>query len=110
MPLALRLALRPRPRPLPALSLTVLSLASCEARPSRPGVAWVRRASSSSSSSSRWKQRQGRDKYARDAKVHGLKSRAAFKLLEVLPPPWSGAPLRARTDFCHVLGGPGEGG
>ncbi|KJZ72489.1 hypothetical protein HIM_08158 [Hirsutella minnesotensis 3608] len=37
----------------------------------------------SSSSTSRWKQRQGRDKYARDAKVQGLKSRAAFKLLEM---------------------------
>lgn len=35
------------------------------------------------SSTSRWKQRQGRDAYARDAKVQGLKSRAAFKLLEV---------------------------
>ncbi|KND88970.1 hypothetical protein TOPH_06381 [Tolypocladium ophioglossoides CBS 100239] len=36
-----------------------------------------------SSASSRWKQRQGRDMYAREAKVQGLKSRAAFKLLEV---------------------------
>ncbi|KAM5376821.1 hypothetical protein ACJZ2D_005308 [Fusarium nematophilum] len=36
-----------------------------------------------SSSASRWKQRQGRDAYARDAKVQGLKSRAAFKLLEM---------------------------
>lgn len=41
------------------------------------------RAASSTPSSSRWKQRQGRDKYARDAKVLALKSRAAFKLLEV---------------------------
>ncbi|GJN86668.1 2' O-ribose methyltransferase [Purpureocillium lilacinum] len=39
------------------------------------------RASSSSSGSTRWKQRQGRDMYAREAKVQGLKSRAAFKLL-----------------------------
>jgi hypothetical protein len=37
---------------------------------------------SSSSSNSRWKQRQGRDPYARDARLQGLKSRAAFKLLE----------------------------
>jgi hypothetical protein len=37
----------------------------------------------SSSSNSRWKQRQGRDAFARDARVQGLKSRAAFKLLEV---------------------------
>ena len=39
-----------------------------------------------SSSSSRWKRRQGSDQFARDAKVQGLKSRAAFKLLEVCPP------------------------
>ncbi|KAI1345055.1 23S ribosomal RNA methyltransferase [Xylariaceae sp. FL0016] len=36
-----------------------------------------------SSSNSRWKQRQGNDFFAREAKVHGLKSRAAFKLLEM---------------------------
>ena len=36
-----------------------------------------------SSSSTRWKSRQGKDSYAREAKVQGLKSRAAFKLLEV---------------------------
>ncbi|KAH8169504.1 ftsJ-like methyltransferase domain-containing protein [Sarocladium implicatum] len=36
-----------------------------------------------SSGSSRWKQRQGNDAYTRDAKVQGLKSRAAFKLLEM---------------------------
>ncbi|KAH8786171.1 FtsJ-like methyltransferase-domain-containing protein [Hyaloscypha finlandica] len=36
-----------------------------------------------SSSSTRWKSRQGRDSYAREAKVQGLKSRAAFKLLEI---------------------------
>ncbi|KAJ4395890.1 2' O-ribose methyltransferase [Gnomoniopsis smithogilvyi] len=38
---------------------------------------------SSSSSSSQWKSRQSRDRYARDAKVQGLKSRAAYKLLEM---------------------------
>ncbi|KAI9812632.1 MAG: 2' O-ribose methyltransferase [Pycnora praestabilis] len=37
----------------------------------------------SSSSSKRWQNRQGRDQFARDAKVQGLKSRAAFKLLEI---------------------------
>ena len=37
----------------------------------------------SSSSSTRWKARQSRDSYTRDAKVAGLKSRAAFKLLEI---------------------------
>ncbi|KAH9892243.1 FtsJ-like methyltransferase-domain-containing protein [Xylariomycetidae sp. FL2044] len=36
-----------------------------------------------SSSNSRWKQRQGNDFYSREAKVKGLKSRAAFKLLEM---------------------------
>ncbi|KAM3081190.1 2' O-ribose methyltransferase [Clarireedia jacksonii] len=36
-----------------------------------------------SSSSTRWKTRQGRDAFAREARVQGLKSRAAFKLLEV---------------------------
>lgn len=35
------------------------------------------------SSNSRWKQRQGKDTFAREARVQGLKSRAAFKLLEV---------------------------
>ncbi|CAD6450877.1 c00b3d5e-99cf-4265-8bf1-8b25775ab3dc [Sclerotinia trifoliorum] len=37
----------------------------------------------SSSSSTRWKTRQGRDAFSREAKVQGLKSRAAFKLLEI---------------------------
>ncbi|KAI9683666.1 MAG: 2' O-ribose methyltransferase [Trizodia sp. TS-e1964] len=46
----------------------------------RSGVA---RDSSTSSSSKRWQSRQGKDKYVRDAKVQGLKSRAAFKLLEI---------------------------
>lgn len=36
-----------------------------------------------SSSSTRWKTRQTRDHFAREAKVAGLKSRAAFKLLEL---------------------------
>ncbi|TVY40072.1 rRNA methyltransferase 2, mitochondrial [Lachnellula subtilissima] len=36
-----------------------------------------------SSSSTRWKNRQGRDSFAREARVQGLKSRAAFKLLEI---------------------------
>ncbi|KAK0108377.1 2' O-ribose methyltransferase [Cadophora gregata] len=37
----------------------------------------------SSTSSTRWKSRQGKDSFARDAKLQGLKSRAAFKLLEI---------------------------
>lgn len=36
-----------------------------------------------SSSSTRWKTRQTRDHFAREAKVAGLKSRAAYKLLEL---------------------------
>ncbi|KAL1794261.1 hypothetical protein ACET3X_007682 [Alternaria dauci] len=40
-------------------------------------------ASRSSSSSTIWKKRQGRDFFAKEAKVQGLKSRAAFKLLEL---------------------------
>ncbi|KAI0096074.1 23S ribosomal RNA methyltransferase [Nemania sp. FL0031] len=36
-----------------------------------------------SSSNSRWKIRQGNDYFAREAKVRGLKSRAAFKLIEM---------------------------
>ncbi|KAI1179280.1 23S ribosomal RNA methyltransferase [Nemania sp. FL0916] len=36
-----------------------------------------------SSSNSRWTQRQQSDHFAREAKVKGLKSRAAFKLLEI---------------------------
>ncbi|KAI7773324.1 hypothetical protein LA080_011228 [Diaporthe eres] len=37
----------------------------------------------SASSSSQWKSRQSRDRYARQAKVQGLKSRAAWKLIEM---------------------------
>jgi 21S rRNA (uridine2791-2'-O)-methyltransferase len=35
------------------------------------------------SSSKRWQARQHKDKFAREAAVQGLKSRAAFKLLQV---------------------------
>ncbi|KAK3503615.1 ribosomal RNA methyltransferase FtsJ domain-containing protein [Neurospora crassa] len=38
---------------------------------------------SSSSSNSQWKARQSNDYYARSARTSGLKSRAAFKLLEI---------------------------
>jgi len=37
----------------------------------------------SSASSTRWKSRQANDHFAREARVQGLKSRAAFKLLQV---------------------------
>ena len=36
-----------------------------------------------SSSSKRWQNRQSRDKFAKEARVLGFKSRAAYKLLEV---------------------------
>ncbi|KAF7546155.1 hypothetical protein G7046_g9380 [Stylonectria norvegica] len=49
-------------------------------RVSIPSASWLSRPAASGS---RWKQRQGKDAYARDAKVQGLKSRAAFKLLEM---------------------------
>lgn len=42
-----------------------------------------RRASSSSASSTRWRARQAQDSAAKAAKVAGLKSRAAWKLLEL---------------------------
>ncbi len=34
-------------------------------------------------SSHRWLERQSSDRFARQARVHGLKSRAAFKLLQI---------------------------
>lgn len=56
--------------------------ARCTSCPSRnkANAPVARRASSSST---RWKTRQGNDFFAREARVQGLKSRAAFKLLEV---------------------------
>jgi 21S rRNA (uridine2791-2'-O)-methyltransferase len=54
--------------------------ASCSPR-SRANAPHARHASSSST---RWKTRQGNDFFAREARVQGLKSRAAFKLLEVV--------------------------
>ncbi|KAL0769341.1 hypothetical protein CaCOL14_008649 [Colletotrichum acutatum] len=50
-----------------------------QCRISLPGNLQMR----ASSSNSRWKMRQGKDFFAREAKVQGLKSRAAFKLLEM---------------------------
>ncbi|KAF4504052.1 hypothetical protein G6O67_008671 [Ophiocordyceps sinensis] len=63
------------------------------------------RAASSTPSSSRWKQRQGRDKYARDAKVLALKSRAAFKLLEgYAPGSWSQVAVDRTRPHGQVVG------
>ncbi|KAL2262887.1 hypothetical protein VTK26DRAFT_9092 [Humicola hyalothermophila] len=59
-----------RPTPLPFLLPT-----STTPNQTRPA--------SKSAASSRWKLRQGSDRFAREARVQGLKSRAAFKLLEL---------------------------
>ena len=62
------------------------AIASCEATRWPTRCACDRRIGHpirSSSSSTRWKSRQGKDFFAREARVQGLKSRAAFKLLEV---------------------------
>ncbi|KAF5128247.1 rRNA methyltransferase 2, mitochondrial [Metarhizium anisopliae] len=63
-----------------------------------------------SSSSSRWKQRQGRDAFSRGAKVQGLKSRAAFKLLEVFytAPPSNISSNALQMDSKHRLFKPGQ--
>ncbi|KAI1211659.1 23S ribosomal RNA methyltransferase [Annulohypoxylon truncatum] len=63
----------------PSATISAYGFLSPIAPVSSGSVRW----SSSSSSSSRWKQRQATDFYAREAKVYGLKSRAAFKLLEM---------------------------
>lgn len=47
------------------------------------GFVSAQRSQASSSSSSKWQSRQVNDKFAKLAKVQGLKSRAAYKLLEV---------------------------
>lgn len=49
-------------------------------RPSLPQSHFIRFASSSST---RWLARQGRDQYTRASKLSALKSRAAYKLLEI---------------------------
>ncbi|KAH0538488.1 hypothetical protein FGG08_004937 [Glutinoglossum americanum] len=55
---------------------------TCHVRPDRVAPLGVL----FSSSSGRWQTRQSRDRFSREAKVQGLKSRAAFKLLEVGQP------------------------
>ncbi|KAI1778167.1 23S ribosomal RNA methyltransferase [Hypoxylon cercidicola] len=59
-----------------AAAVQPLGVISPFAREATENIRW-------SSSNLRWKQRQGNDFYARAAKVQGLKSRAAFKLLEM---------------------------
>ena len=70
---------------------------ACTVSSSRPLTTIARKASStcnaqklrhaSTASSNRWKNRQANDAFAREARVAGLKSRAAFKLLQVLHGP-----------------------
>jgi 21S rRNA (uridine2791-2'-O)-methyltransferase len=60
-----------------------LSAAGCLAQRQSIHLVTVPTRQASSSSSTRWKSRQGKDAFAREARVQGLKSRAAFKLLEV---------------------------
>ncbi|KAH7354045.1 hypothetical protein B0T11DRAFT_123222 [Plectosphaerella cucumerina] len=57
-----------------------------------------------SSSNSRWKARQGNDLYAREARVQGLKSRAAFKLLEVCLFQCASSVCRRLTGWVLVAG------
>ncbi|KAF2477875.1 FtsJ-domain-containing protein [Lindgomyces ingoldianus] len=65
----------------PAAGFSIVSkYSSCRSH-SRPTASPIRHASSSSST--RWKSRQGKDFFAKEARVQGLKSRAAFKLLEM---------------------------
>ncbi|TGO55092.1 hypothetical protein BOTNAR_0252g00100 [Botryotinia narcissicola] len=68
------------------------------------------RNASSSSSSTRWKSRQGKDSWAKEAKVQGLKSRAAFKLLETVvdlgyaPGSWSQVAYERTKPHGRILG------
>ncbi|KAK4447938.1 ribosomal rna large subunit methyltransferase j [Podospora aff. communis PSN243] len=86
------------PSPRGALSPSLrqtLTLSSCTSRPQHhlspflsfpkppPPSPLYQLPSRPSSSNSRWKARQSSDVFARTAKVQGLKSRAAFKLLEI---------------------------
>jgi 21S rRNA (uridine2791-2'-O)-methyltransferase len=68
-----------------ALTLLPTIGASPAATPALPHIYLTPRTSIAhgSSSSTRWKSRQTKDHFAREAKVAGLKSRAAYKLLEL---------------------------
>ncbi|CBY02015.1 hypothetical protein LEMA_P008020.1 [Plenodomus lingam JN3] len=72
------LLLGPQYRPTASFCL-VQQCCHCPPRSRSPAVSAQR----ASSSSTRWKSRQGKDFFAREARVQGLKSRAAFKLLEL---------------------------
>ncbi|KAH7551530.1 hypothetical protein BM1_09846 [Bipolaris maydis] len=64
------------------LEATVCFASACSTCSSRTHI-FAQSIRHSSSSSTRWKSRQGRDFFAKEARVQGLKSRAAFKLLEL---------------------------
>ncbi|KAF1832314.1 23S ribosomal RNA methyltransferase [Decorospora gaudefroyi] len=64
----------------PAATLCITSRCATRISRSRANSSPLRH---SSSSSTRWKSRQGKDFFAKEARVQGLKSRAAFKLLEL---------------------------
>lgn len=78
----LSLMSRPRPRASPPSPRAWTCSACCHQQPPQHQPV-IFKAHGHSSSNSQWKARRGRDHYARDAKVMGMKSRAAFKLLEV---------------------------
>lgn len=63
--------------------LSISPLATHTPHPTPPSTPTPTHARLASSASSRWKLRQGADPFARSARVQGLKSRAAFKLLEL---------------------------
>ncbi|KAI5364144.1 putative ribosomal RNA methyltransferase FtsJ domain-containing protein [Septoria linicola] len=76
-------ALRPGRPSWTAASINLLRLPRETISPNECNVYSTQQRYATSASSTRWKSRQGKDSYAREAKVAGLKSRAAFKLLEI---------------------------
>ncbi|KAK1774584.1 ribosomal RNA methyltransferase FtsJ domain-containing protein [Copromyces sp. CBS 386.78] len=84
LPPGLRLRSRPLTSTLPPTINTTRTSQFLTTNPTTPQTLQTRlSSSSSSSSSSRWKARQSSDPYARSARTAHLKSRAAFKLLEI---------------------------
>ena len=77
------------PISIPCLAVTSLRSQPAPSPPSRQRIgneishAREQRRHGSSSSSTRWKSRQSRDPFTREAKVSALRSRAAFKLLQI---------------------------
>ncbi|KAF2640420.1 FtsJ-domain-containing protein [Massarina eburnea CBS 473.64] len=74
------------PHPRSATTSSICFASRCAACPPcrrTLAIPTQRHATSASSSSVRWKSRQSKDPYAKEAKVRKWKSRAAFKLLEL---------------------------